>query len=108
MTNRVRVGVFLVAGFAVAVVLALVVSPYASTEPDGLERAAIEEGFGRTEQRHALQDAPTAGYAVRGVDDDRLSTGVAGLIGVLITFALAGGVLLVVRRRGRRPEPITR
>ena len=51
-----------------------------------------------------LDDTPTAGYEVRGVDDDRLSTGLAGLIGVGVTFALAGGLFLVVRRTGRRRQ----
>ena len=47
---------------------------------------------------------PTAGYAVEGVDDDRLSTGLAGVIGVTVTFAIAGGLFLVVDA----PTPVAR
>jgi PDGLE domain len=98
---RLRFTAFVVAGLAVAAALAFFVSPQASSEPDGLNRVAIDEGFADEETNHALDDSPTAGYAVRGVDDDGLSTGLAGLIGVGVTFALVGGLLLVVRRRDR-------
>jgi hypothetical protein len=99
---RLRFGAFVIAGLAVAAALAFFVSPQASSEPDGLNRVATDEGFADEETNHALDDSPTAGYETRGVDDDRLSTGVAGLVGVGVTFALAGGLLLVVRRTGAR------
>jgi PDGLE domain len=95
---RLGFGVFVVGGLVVALALAFFVSPSASGEPDGLNKVAIDNGFADTETDHALDDAPTAGYEVRGVDDDRLSTGVAGVVGVAVTFAVAGGVLLIVRR----------
>jgi hypothetical protein len=98
----VRFAVFLVAGLALAAALAFFVSPQASGEPDGLNRVAIEEGFAETEADHALAGTPTAGYGVEGVDDERLSTGLAGVIGVAVTFAAAGGLMLVVRRAGGR------
>lgn len=99
-----RTAPFVVVGLVVTAALAFFVSPHASSSPDGLNKVAIDEGFDRTEQSHALADAPTAGYAVRGVDDDGLSTGLAGLIGVAATFAVAAGLLLVVRRARGRSE----
>jgi hypothetical protein len=104
VSRRVRFTAFVVAGLALAAALAFFLSPHASSEPDGLERVAIDEGFADEESNHALDDTPTAGYAVRGVDDDGLSTGLAGLIGVGVTFALAAGLFLVVRRRGGERE----
>jgi len=98
----VRFAVFLVAGLAIAAALAFFVSPQASGEPDGLNRVAIDEGFAEAESDHALAGTPTAGYGVEGVGDERLSTGLAGVIGVVITFAVAGGLMLVVRRAGGR------
>jgi hypothetical protein len=97
-------GAFIVAGLIVALVLAFFVSPSASGDPDGLNKVAIDEGFADTENEHSLDGAPTAGYEVRGVDDDRLSTGLAGVIGVAVTFAVAAGVMLMVRRT-RRTTP---
>lgn len=98
---RLGFGAFVVAGLAVALVLAFFVSPSASGDPDGLDKVASDTGFAATETDHAADDAPTAGYEVRGVDNDRMSTGLAGVIGVAVTFAVAGGVMLVVRRTRR-------
>lgn len=109
MTRRIRLRAFLVAGIVVAACLAFFVSPWASGAPDGLNRVAIDEGFAATEAPNALDDVPTAGYSVRGVDDEGLSTGLAGVIGVAATFAVTAGVFLAVRARrpSERPRPVT-
>jgi cobalt/nickel transport system permease protein len=98
MTRR-RLALFVAAGLAVALALAFFLGPEASSQPDGLNRVAIDQGFADEEAGHRLEDSPLAGYQVKGVDDDRLSTGLAGAIGVTVTFALAGGLFLVLRRR---------
>jgi cobalt/nickel transport protein len=98
---RLGFGAFIVGGLVLALVLAFFVSPSASGDPDGLNKVAIDEGFADTERDHALGDAPTAGYEVRGVGNDRMSAGLAGVIGVAVTFAAAGGAMLVVRRARR-------
>jgi PDGLE domain len=100
--SKVKLPVFIVAGLVVALMLAFFVSPEASSKPDGLNRVAIDEGFSGQEEPHGLEDSPVAGYGVEGVDDDRLSTGLAGVIGVTVTFALAGGVFFVLRQGQRR------
>jgi PDGLE domain len=94
---------FLVAGLLVAIGLALVVSPFASSSPDGLEKVATDKGFLETAQDHAFADGPLADYAVKGVDNERLSTGLSGLIGVLLTFGV--GLALFALVRGRRSGP---
>jgi cobalt/nickel transport system permease protein len=90
---------------AVALVLAAVVSHYASSQPDGLERVAEDEGFLDAADDHDLADGPLADYGVEGVDDDRLSVGVAGVAGVAVTLALGAGLFRLVRRPdgARRP-----
>jgi cobalt/nickel transport protein len=94
---------FVVAGLLVATGLALFVSPLASSEPDGLERVAENAGFASTADDHALENGPVADYSVRGIDDERWSTAVSGLIGVLITFGIGLGVFALLRRRSRPP-----
>lgn len=94
---------FLLAGLAVALVLAFGVSRWASSEPDGLERVAADRGIDRGEQPHALGEGPLADYGTAGIDDPGLSTGVAGVIGVAVTFAVAAGAVLMSRRVRRRP-----
>jgi len=101
---------FLAAGAVVALAIAGVASYYASSDPDGLERVAEDEGFIANATDHGLADSPLADYGVAGVEDARLSVGLAGVVGVLATAVVAGGGFwLLTRRRGgdgdRRPSP---
>jgi hypothetical protein len=101
VTTSRRNAAFLVAGLVVALAVAGVASFYASSKPDGLEKVASDEGFLESADDHALADSPLADYDVDGVDDARLSVGLAGVIGVALTFAVgAGAVWLVRSRRG--------
>jgi hypothetical protein len=98
--------VFTGVALAVALALAFFVAPHASESPDGLEKVAIDEGFAGRESPHAMAGGPAAGYQVDGVDDPLMSTGVAGVLGVLVTFAIGAGVVLVLQRSRRaRAEP---
>jgi len=92
---------FLGIGLVVALVVAGILSGFAADDPDGLERVAIDEGFDETAEDHALADSPLADYAVEGVEDGRLSTGLAGVIGVAITLVVAGGLFYGIRLYGR-------
>lgn len=87
-------------GLAVVLLLAGVLSGYASAAPDGLERVAEQMGFADTARGSATADGPLAGYRTRGIDDARLSGGLAGVVGALAVLVLAGGLAFVVRRRG--------
>ncbi|MGW0927249.1 energy-coupling factor ABC transporter permease [Streptomyces sp. NPDC002644] len=86
-------------GLAASLVLAGFVSFYASASPDGLEKVATDHGIDRAAEEHAVADGPLADYGVSGVDDARLSVGLAGVIGVGVTAAVGTGVFLIVRRR---------
>ena len=83
----------------VALVLAGVLSFYASSSPDGLERVAEDHGFLDTAEEHAAGDGPMADYQAKGVEDSRLSGGAAGIAGALVVLVLAGGLTFVLRRR---------
>ncbi|SNR94456.1 cobalt/nickel transport protein [Geodermatophilus saharensis] len=93
---------FWIAGLLLTLVVAGVVSHYASASPDGLEWAAGEAGFADTARDSAVAGSPLADYGVAGVDDARVSGGLAGVIGVAVTLLLAGGLALLLRRRGAR------
>jgi hypothetical protein len=96
--------VFLAAGVLVALLLAGIVSFYASAAPDGLEKAAVDQGLDVTARDHALADSPFADYGTKGVEDRRLSGGVAGVTGVLVTLGAAGGLFVVLRHRTSRRD----
>jgi cobalt/nickel transport protein len=116
MSRRLRW--FLAGGLLVAVLLAGVVSSFASSSPDGLDATARDgctfdaddEITGGTcmlqrEQEHQLGDSPLADYGIRGIGDDHLSTGLSGVLGVLVTFAVGGGMFWLVRRRPDQGAP---
>ena len=95
-----RMRAFTVLALALAVGLAVAVSPYASSSPDGLERVATDKGFIDDGKLHAVQDeSPVPDYAFPGVDDPALATGIAGFVGTLLVFGLGYGLATVVRRR---------
>lgn len=84
----------------VALLIAAVVSGFASSNPDGLEYVAEKVGFLHSADEHATGDGPLADYAVKGVDNARFSGGLAGVIGALVTLLVAGGLAMALRRRG--------
>jgi hypothetical protein len=94
---------FVLVGLAVAALLAFFVSPYANPDPDGLSKVAADKGIAASELPHATEDSPLAGYAVKGVEDEGLSKGLSGLIGVAATFAIGAGAVWLVRRRAAPP-----
>ncbi len=97
--RRISTRTLVVVGLLAALVLAGFVSFYASSHPDGLMYVAGEKGFADTEAKHRTADGPMAGYATKGVHDDRLSGGIAGVTGVVVVLLLAGGLTVVLRRR---------
>jgi cobalt/nickel transport system permease protein len=96
-------------GLVTSLVLAGFVSFYASASPDGLEKVASDKGFDKSAEEHAAADSPLADYGVKDIGDERLSVGLAGVIGVGATVAAGSGVFYVVRRRrgdDARPESV--
>jgi cobalt/nickel transport system permease protein len=98
---------FILGGLVVTLALAFGASRYASSKPDGLEKVAADEGLDSNEKPHALNDSPFADYETRGIGDPGLGTGVAGGVGVVITFGIAGGVVWGVAHRRRTGRAVT-
>lgn len=108
--NRRAAGFFL--GFlVVALLVAGGLSYFASSDPDGLDSVTLsgcdvvetdagEQLQGTCIAQHATDSAvsgsPLADYAVGGAEG---SVGLAGVIGVLVTLVLAGGLFWLLRRR---------
>ncbi|QGN50398.1 PDGLE domain-containing protein [Micromonospora sp. WMMD558] len=103
---------FVIGGLLAALLLAGVVSNFASSHPDGLD-SSLREGCtfdaddnitggscpAQQEKQHEI-GGPLADYDIAGIDNEFLSTGLSGVLGVLLTFAVAGGAFWLVRRRG--------
>ena len=91
---------FFVIALVVSLLVAGVASYYASAHPDGLEYVAEQTGFLDSAEDSAAADSPLADYATSGVDDARLSGGIAGVIGVLVMLMLSTALFWALRRRG--------
>lgn len=83
--KRVSTTWLVLGGVVVALLLAGIVSRFASSDPDGLTKVSEDKGFAHTEEP---RDAVLGDYG-----------SVTGVIGVLVVLGVAGGVAYVVRRR---------
>lgn len=90
---------FYIVGGLISLFLAGVVSFYASSNPDGLEKVAEDIGFIETAKDHTNADGTLADYGVKGIDNDRASVGVAGVIGVLVTGGVATVLFIRLARK---------
>ena len=82
-------------GLLVTLLVAVVFSQFASSQPDGLEYVAAEQGFLDTEEEHALADTPLAEYG----RDSRGKLMLSGLVGVIATLGLGYLVFSLVKPR---------
>jgi cobalt/nickel transport system permease protein len=92
---------FAIGAVLVTLVVAAVVSQFATPDPDGLERVAEDTGFIEAAEDHAFASSIFADYATTGISNDQVSLAVAGIAGSLLTLAVGGGLVLAVRRAGR-------
>ena len=83
------------AGLAVAILLALVVSPFASKSPDGLEKVAEEKGFmeAGAKDKTVWTKSLFPEYKIESIESENISTSLAGLIGTMVVFGIGFGTL---------------
>lgn len=91
----------LLGGGLLTLLIAGVLSFFASSSPDGLEFVADQRGFLGTAGDHALGALALAGYGEVG----GIPVGIAGVVGVAVTVVLGWAVLRGVRARAARPRP---
>ena len=106
-SSRNRNVTFALIGLGIALAIATFLSPFASQNPDGLDRVAQDHKF----DTKAAADTPAKQlpfhqvfeeYAVRGVPE-AVATPLAGIIGTLAAFGLAWGIGKVVVRNSDVP-----
>jgi len=85
-------------GLLVALALALL-SPLASSHPDGLERVAEDQGFIDRAREAPYQVIPD--YQFPGIGNETTATILAGLVGTLAMFGIGAGVAWLLRRARR-------
>ena len=90
-----------IAGLVIALALTLL-SPLASSSPDGLERVAEDKGF-----IDAAEDPPfqiVADYLFPGIENEAIATILAGIVGTVLVCGIGYAVayLIAIWRRSRR------
>jgi len=80
-----------------ALAVAALLSPWASPNPDGLEKTAEDLGF--AEAAVEVLGAPIPDYVFPGIENERVSAAAAGITGTLLTFAAAVGIGKLVSGR---------
>ena len=99
MTRRPSTRTVLFVGAVLSVLVAGVLSGWASTSPGGLRHVARTLGFADSERQTAGSGSPLAGYATP-LGSGRLSGGLAGVLGVVVV----GLVMVVLLTWMRRPR----
>lgn len=93
----------LIIGMALALGIALFLSPWASSLPDGLERVAEELGFIKKAAGPEVPSwgrSPISGYKVPGVQNEQWATGLAGLLGTIAVAAAGWGLARILKKNG--------
>jgi len=92
-------------GLAVALVLAVFASPFASSSPDGLEKVAEDKCFMESaEGRELWKSSPLPDYSVPGVESEGVSTGLSGLLGTAAAFAMGFCAIRLLSLRSASEE----
>ena len=94
---------FVLTGLGSAIAIAVFLSPFASKNPDGLDRVAKDHHFEKKAQTITpAQKLPFRiifnEYSLQGVPTS-IATPLAGLSGTLVTFGLAWGLGKVLERK---------
>lgn len=104
---------------AATVLIAGVVSYFASSSPDGLDSATLQgcqvtetadgeqltgDCIARHASEHALSESLLADYSIGGQDG---TGGIAGIIGVIVTVVIAGSTFWLIARSRRSADKQT-
>jgi cobalt/nickel transport system permease protein len=95
---------FLAFGLVIALGLAIFVSPYVCSWPDGLDKVA--EKFGFASHAATLIKTWIPDYKMPGISSEGIATAIAGAIGTVIMFGLACVVgRVLVKNEAKRQPP---
>jgi hypothetical protein len=75
-----------------------VLSPLASSSPDGLEKVAQDKGFIEIAREALFKLIPD--YMLPGVANEAGATILSGIIGALILFGIGYGLARLLKRKG--------
>lgn len=89
-------------GFFLALALAVFLSPWASSLPDGLERVAGNLGFTEKAEQSGLtlwRHSPLPDYQLPGILSQGWGAALSGLLGTLALVGLGWGLARLLKRK---------
>jgi cobalt/nickel transport protein len=78
---------FIFTASVIVLLIAVIISPFASESPDGLEKVAEDMGF-LNMAKGIWRYSPFSDYSTGGIENKYISTGLTGIIGVIIVFVI--------------------
>ena len=94
-----RIDGFILVGLGICFLLALFLSPFASSSPDGLEKVAETKRFAsKGEEWKFWKHAPLPDYEISWIKNKNVSTAISGLVGTLAIFLLALGIGRLIKK----------
>lgn len=98
MNNDKKITTFVLVGIIASLIIAVFISPFASSFPDGLEKVAENFGF-LSKAENAVSDRIflIPDYTFSAVESPLWQGALAGFFGVLIILAVFGVIFLIYR-----------
>ena len=92
-------------GLGIALIMGGVISLFASSSPDGLERFSIDLFGGEEElEKHTGEgviESPMPDYVIPGIENETLAASLAGIIGVFAVFILVIALSMLLKNKNR-------
>jgi cobalt/nickel transport protein len=94
-----RIDGFILVGLGICLLMALFLSHFASSSPDGLEKVAETKGFvSKGEEWKFWKHAPLPDYEIPWIKNKNVSTSLSGLVGTLAIFLLVLGIGKLIKK----------
>jgi cobalt/nickel transport protein len=89
----------IIIGVVIALFLAGIISMFASSFPDGLEKVAENKGFLEKSEVEPPIKSPVPDYTMPGLKNEKLATSIAGIAGTLLVFGVSYGLAILLKRK---------
>jgi cobalt/nickel transport protein len=94
----------IIIGVVLTLLLAGIISMFASPWPDGLEKVAENHGFLEKGEGEPAIKSPVPDYEWPGLKNEKLATSIAGIAGTLVVFGLGYGLAILLKRKEHKAE----
>lgn len=92
----------IIVGLLISVAIGTLVSPFASTFPDGLEKVAERIGFMEKGEGMPILSSQFPDYTIPGMTNEKLSASIVGGFGAGLLFAAGCGVGAILKRMKKK------